>query len=110
MSIAIKLAETSEEKMRHGCIVVLGGSVQSVGVNKRTNDPYIHKNLHWLSEHAEMAALRRCKRTKGATIYVARVNNAGEQRMSRPCHKCMKLLREAGIKRIVYTIDQQTYL
>jgi tRNA(Arg) A34 adenosine deaminase TadA len=106
----VKLAETSEENMKHGCVIVLGGSVQAVGVNKRTNDPYTHKQLHWLSEHAEMAALRRCKRTKGAVLYVARVNKRGEERMSKPCPKCAKLLKDAGIKKVVYTIDSSLYL
>lgn len=110
LRIACKLAECSTEKMRHGAVVVLGGSVQAVGFNKRTNNPHTHKDLHWLSEHAEMAALRRCKRTQGATIYVARLNKHDQQRMSRPCPKCMKLIVEAGIKRIVYTIDQSEYL
>lgn len=91
--------------MRHGALVVLGGAVQGMGVNKSTNNPHIHKNLHFLSEHAEMAALRRCKRTKGATIYIARINNRGEQMMSRPCDKCMRLIRAAGIKKIVYTVN-----
>jgi len=38
-------------------------------------------------------------------LYVARVNNRGEQKMSRPCPQCMQLLIDAGIKRVVYTID-----
>lgn len=96
--------------MRHGAVVVLGGAVQGMGVNKKTNDPYFHKDLHWLSEHAEMAALRRCKRTQGATIYISRINNNGEEMMSRPCPKCMKLIRKAGIKKIVYTINSSMEL
>lgn len=96
--------------MRHGAIITLGGAPQAFGINKRTNDPYFNKNSHWLSEHAEMAALRRCKRTKGATLYIARINKTGEERMSRPCPKCMKLVIKAGIKKIVYTIDSAMYL
>jgi deoxycytidylate deaminase len=96
--------------MRHGAIITLGGAPQACGINKRTNDPYFNKNSHWLSEHAEMAALRRCKRTQGAVIYIARINKTGEERMSRPCHKCMKLLRSAGIKKMVYTVDSAQYL
>lgn len=84
--------------------------MQSMGINKRTNDPFTHKNSVWLSEHAEMAALRRAKRTNGAVIYVARVNRQGRERMSRPCPKCMVLLRQAGIKKICYTIDSSEYL
>lgn len=81
-----------------------------MGINKRTNDPYFNKDSHWLSEHAEMAALRRCGRTKGATIYIARVNKHGLERMSKPCPKCMSLLRAAGIKKMVYTVDTTEYL
>lgn len=110
MNAAKKLAETSEENMRHGCIIVLGGSVQAMGINKRTNDPFIHKNLTWLSEHAEAAALRRCKRTEGAVAYIARINKHGEERMSRPCPKCMIALKAAGVKKIVYTVDSSIYL
>jgi tRNA(Arg) A34 adenosine deaminase TadA len=110
LNVAVKLAETSEENMKHGCVIVLGGSIQAMGVNKRTNDPYFHKDLHWLSEHAEMAALRRCRRTNGAVLYVARVNKHGEERMSKPCAKCTKLLKKAGVKKVVYTIDSSLYL
>jgi len=107
LNIAIKLAETSEETMKHGAVVVRGGAVQSMGINKRTNNPFSHPDLHWLSEHAEMAALRRATRTKGATVYVARVNKRGEQMMSKPCAKCTKLLIESGVKRVVYTINRE---
>jgi tRNA(Arg) A34 adenosine deaminase TadA len=110
LNAAKKLAETSEENMKHGCIIVLGGSVQAMGVNKRTNDPFIHKDSSGLSEHAEGAALRRCKRTVGAVAYIARVNKNGEERMSRPCPKCMAALKAAGIKKIVYTVDSSVYL
>lgn len=110
MNLACKLAEESQEANRHGAVVVLGGSVQSVGINRRTNDPWTHKNLHWLSCHAEMAAIRRAGRTQGATIYVSRINRRGEPRMSRPCAKCMKLIIKSGFKRVVYTVDTQEYL
>jgi len=96
--------------MKHGAIIVLGGAIQSCGINKRTNDPEFHPNLPWLSEHAEAAAIRKARRTVGATIYIARVNKRGNLRMSRPCSGCMDALRKAGIKKIVYTIDQEEYL
>lgn len=80
-----------------------------MGINKRTNDPYFNKNSLWLSEHAEMAALRRCKRTNGAVIYVARVDKYGQGKMSRPCDRCMLALKQAGIKKCVYTINSQYY-
>lgn len=85
---------------------MLGGRVQAMGVNQNTIDPFFHPDASRLSIHAEEAALRRCKRTQGAVLYVARVNNAGEPRMSRPCKNCMPKLISAGIKRVVYTIDK----
>jgi deoxycytidylate deaminase len=79
--------------------------VQGLGVNKRILDPYIYKNHDNLSIHAEAAALKRCARTQGATIYVARVNNRNEPMLSRPCAACMDLLKVAGVKKVVYTIN-----
>ncbi len=102
---ACKLATTSQERFRHSAIIVLGGSVQSWGINKNTLDPAYHVNEPKISVHAEEAALKRAVRTKGAVIYVARINRTNEQRMSRPCDRCMRQLREAGIKRVVYTIN-----
>lgn len=40
---------------------------------------------------------------KGCTIYVARVGARDDIRISRPCSRCMKMIHDAGIKRIVYT-------
>jgi tRNA(Arg) A34 adenosine deaminase TadA len=105
LQIAIKLAETSEENMQHGSLIVLGGSLLAMGINKNTLNPFYHKDASKLSIHAEEAALKRCKRTDGAVLYVARINKCGIPRMSRPCFNCMQLIRAAGIKKIVYTIN-----
>lgn len=91
--------------MRHGALVVLGGSLLGMGINKNVLDPFYHKDAPKLSVHAEEAALKRCKRTAGAVLYVARINKQGLPRMSRPCTSCMQLIRAAGIKKIVYTIS-----
>jgi deoxycytidylate deaminase len=57
-----------------------------------------------ISVHAEVDALSRCNDPRGATIYVARVNKRGEERMSRPCISCEKALLEAGVKKVIYTL------
>lgn len=41
---------------------------------------------------------------RGATVYVARLGGHG-QALSRPCEACEASLREAGVKRIVYTTN-----
>ena len=54
--------------------------------------------------HAEVSAVKSCRGSvEGATIYVARVNNAGVPRMSKPCNECRGILAYAGVKRVVWT-------
>lgn len=111
LNIASKLAETSQERTRHGCIIVSGGAVQSMGVNTYRNQPGIVDNVDCLSVHAEINALKRVKRNlSGAVVYVSRINNKGESRQSRPCPACLKALKDAGCKRIVYTINGNQYI
>lgn len=79
-----------------------GNRVVSVSANKFRNHPDVdHENA---TVHAEVAAMKRAGRgLKGSTIYVSRVGQAGETRMSRPCPDCFRAILEAGIKEIVYT-------
>jgi len=107
---AVKLAMQSEEKAKHGCLIVRGGSVQGFGVNVSRNIPGIVKEIDALGVHAEIRALRDCNRTDGAVAYIARVNKRGQQRHSRPCPACINALQEAGIKRVIYTVDSSMYL
>lgn len=100
----------SNERTKHGCIIVKSGAVQSKGINTYRNQPGIIEEIEALSVHAEINALRRGNRLAGAVAYVARVNNHGEARQSRPCPDCLKALKDAGIKRVVYTISGDEYL
>ena len=92
--------------MKHGAVIVKGGRVLSVGINKFRNHPLIIQPeiiKTVCSVHAEVDALRKIKDARGATIYVARVNNRGAERMSRPCNYCYDAIRKAGISKIIYT-------
>ena len=44
---------------------------------------------------------------KGATIYVARINRHGNPLYSRPCGTCREAIEQAGIRKIVYTVDNE---
>jgi deoxycytidylate deaminase len=91
-------------KQKHGCVVVRGGSILSVGTNKFKNHPaYVHE-FDKCSVHAEIDALSRVSDARGADIYVARINRAGVERLSRPCVPCYKRLHNLGIRKIVFTI------
>lgn len=105
---ARKAATTSTCNVKHGAIVVSGGSVRSIGVNTY-HQPDI-KMLDFVpksgwSIHAEEAALKAIDyKAHGSILYVARVNSRGEERYSKPCSRCQKLIEAAGIKRVVYTV------
>ena len=109
LSVARAFARESELRKKHGAVVVRSGSVVGVGCNKHRNDPaYLPEDVvrEHTSYHAEEIAIRQAgDNTKGATIYVARVNNHGEDRNSQPCLPCSLLIREAQIKKIVYTTE-----
>lgn len=92
--------------MKHGAVIVKGGRVISIGINKNRNHPTVvsaeHIKTH-CSIHAEIDALRKVSNAKGATIYVARVNKKGQDRMSRPCDRCHDAISDAGIRKVIYT-------
>lgn len=110
LNLAMRAAESSDCQQRHGAIVVRGGSVLAIGVNKWRNDVTMAGILHDegrssdVSIHAEIDALSRVSNPRGATIYIARVNRRGKARLSKPCDNCAKALKNAGISKIVYTL------
>lgn len=111
LNLAQKAAGASECVQRHGAVVVRGGSVLAIGVNKWRNDITLANDMFDegrsadVSVHAEIDALSRVSNPAGATIYIARVNKAGEPKLSKPCNMCAKALDDAGITKIVYTIN-----
>lgn len=111
LNLAQKAAGASECVQRHGAVVVRGGSVLSIGVNKWRNDMSLTNDMFNdgrsadVSVHAEIDALSRVANPAGATIYIARINKAGEPRLSGPCNDCSEALDNAGITKIVYTIN-----
>lgn len=112
--MATDLARTSlcNPRTRHGSVVVSGGRIIGKGVNAYRNAPGDDIPGDCIAVHAEIAALRSCGRTpvKGGTLYVARIGAAGDIRMSKPCKNCQKAIAEAGIKKVVYTIESTMVL
>lgn len=108
---AVGVAMTSTCRWKHGAVLAKGSRVLTWSPNVLRNDSRI--DYTGATYHAEEAALRElCRATgetygrgnfKGVTAYVARVNNFGETRLSRPCKNCWKLLVSQGITEVVYT-------
>jgi deoxycytidylate deaminase len=105
LDLAIKLAGTVEGvRSRHGAVLVSGGRVLSLGVNKRRNMNIAGQRSPHYTYHAEQQALKGIEKPlHKATLYVARISKANSPVNSRPCSECYKLLVEYNIKEVVYT-------
>ena len=100
---ATRAAELSAAVHRHAAIVVRGGSVLGRGFNKNKNHHSCTGGRRNLSVHAEVDALSHVEDAAGATMYVARINKQGKAMLSRPCDSCYKAIKQAGVRRIVFT-------
>lgn len=110
---AVELSKTSECVLKHAAILVKGSKVVSSGINSIRNDPYFMEDatakLH-AAEHAEIHCLRLAKKIdnlSGAIIYIARTNRKGDPMNSKPCLRCIKAIKAAGIRKIFYTINNE---
>ena len=110
LNMARYFAEKSEENKRHGAIVVKSGSVVGTGFNRFKNHPHnIPEELIKVhcSRHAEEVALREAgSNSRGAILYVARVNRQGIDRNSKPCCVCNELIKSYGIKKVIHTVEE----
>lgn len=99
---------------KHGAVLVKGGNILSVACNMADFSkhaglykPFTDYTLGSL--HAEIAALRGRSKdaTRGAIMYVVRLGGHGlvDLALSAPCVMCQKAMKAAGIKRVIYSID-----
>ncbi len=108
LSLAIKIARSNPEpKWKLAAIAIKGGSVLAVGQNSFRQNTTPVNTIHYtdLGIHAEENCLRNLT-TVPKILYVARVTKAGRVAMARPCPRCMKQIREFGIKQICYTTNE----
>jgi deoxycytidylate deaminase len=91
-------------------LLVNGGRVISQGVNS-TAPGFLKDKRYDLSRngnkvgiHAELMAILRAPKgsTKGGIIFVAGWSQGGKLIHSKPCERCQALLKEHGIKKVVY--------
>ncbi len=109
LSVARYFSQKSSAKNMHGAVVVKGGRVLGTGYNRSRNHPSIVSPEHIKTDcsiHAEESAIKDAKYdVKGAILYVARVNRHGQDRDSKPCPRCLTLIKSSGIKRVIYTTN-----
>lgn len=112
LDYAVKIALANEDypKWKLGCVIKRGGAVQAVGWNSLKSDPTYLDNHTKCSVHAEVRALRQMNYdAEGCIVYVARIRRGGDIGMAKPCGNCQQLLSDAGVKRVIFTINAQTH-
>ena len=110
-----RIAEDSEAPdYRHGAILVKGGSVISVSTNKnshaRFGKRFRKRGCGHATHHAELGCVLGLDRstTRGSDIYVVRIGKGGELRMSKPCEMCESILKHVGVRRVFYSINEDS--
>ena len=79
IELAARVATQSEsEDYRHGATLVKGASVINTSFNKNSVCSFGH---------------------------VARIGKNGDYRLSKPCPMCYAVMKHVGVKRVVYTIN-----
>ena len=98
-----------------GAAVIGGGRLLSLGHNKGKTSPYIgnkfrHRGIVIDKNHAEIEAVIKARTDlRGAKMFVARSNKVGLA-MARPCMCCMEVIEMAGIREIIYTAADGSWL
>ena len=101
-------------KIRHGAVLIKGGSVKNVSFNKDKynsfGDRFRDKGRGPATVHAELGCILGLSRsvTSGSDLYVCRINKNGEFRYSKPCSMCHDALKHVGVKRVYYTTNDNT--
>lgn len=113
---AIAVAKCSTYKQYNiGAVIKKGGRLLSLGFNKCKTSAFMVTKFRYEQIdkcHAEISTILRARgEIRGGKMYIARVKSSGNLGNSRPCRSCMSIIREAGIKQIVYTgVDGMWYV
>lgn len=117
MLAAKAVSKLSDHHQQLGCVIVNKHKIISSGYNSSTKCHRIQAELDSKlfgdtclgKVHSEVSALIPLIKTRvdltRATIYVYREHKDGTLAMARPCTRCMSLIKQFGIKTIVYTTD-----
>ena len=110
--VASTCGGTGGGKFRLGAVLVSPkGHVVSKGYNSYKTHPLLSKHTEWPYLCAETCALIRygLDNCMDHTLYVCRCGRNGGLRMAKPCEVCQWFIKEAGIKRVYYSIDDNSY-
>lgn len=110
-----ELSDHRQHKL--GCVIVDGHKIVSSGCNSHSRTHSIQAKIDSKRfgctcpgyRHAEVDALipliQRGADLSKASIYVYRQHKNGNPAVARPCCGCEQLIKECGIKKVFYSID-----
>lgn len=116
-ALAIAADETlvgKSNKFWLGSVITRGSKKPiAIGWNKNRSIPENLGECFWESTtDAEIDAIKKCRAEtlNRCTLYVARLaKGTREAAMARPCHRCESVIRESGIRTVIYTINTSQY-
>lgn len=97
--------KSNHGKFRIGAIIVEKSRVIGVGFNQVKTSPYSGHKFNM--RHAEFNAILNTHREdlSGCELYVFRRGFDNKVRISKPCGSCHKFLKQMGIKKVYYSIN-----
>ena len=99
-------------KLRHGAVLVRGGSIINTCFNKDKfcsfGTKFRNPDRGHATIHAELGCILGLSRTvtTGADVFVCRINKKGDLRNSKPCAMCHQVMKHVGVKRVYYTTNE----
>lgn len=111
---AVEEAKKSDYRQKVGAVIVKKKTIISKGHNyaQRAAKKLHPKFQEWPNSiHAEVDCILKARTdVAGASIYVIRINNLGQFRLSKPCKHCSAYLKHIGIKKVFYSINEYPYI
>lgn len=102
----------SEHQHMIGAVFVKGNRILSKGYNQIRHLKIGKRYTNFdCSLHAERDCLSKVDKDNivGGDLYIYRQKRAGGPGLARPCDQCMWMIKELGIKRILYSTETYPY-
>lgn len=97
-------SKSDHHQHKLGCIILNKNRIVAQGFNKVKTSPKSNNKYNMI--HAELDALRKLRnRAEGYTALVYRSTRGGALALSKPCVSCHLALKQAGIKKVIYTTE-----
>tara|TARA_R110002073_G_scaffold314205_2_gene486390 strand:- start:456 stop:869 length:414 start_codon:yes stop_codon:yes gene_type:complete len=115
IDLAKRISYQSDFAHRHGAVLTKGANIVNVSCNKNKFSSFAKRfrknDKNFATVHAELGSILNVERdnTEGATVYVVRINNQGEFRLSKPCDMCEEAMRWVGVKKVIYSTSNGTF-